>query len=149
MDPARHIDDTTIVTAGTRPYDLAIPIPIVGRWSRQRPYTPPVRAEPAANAGFPHRATKNEFHALEPTVRFTIPRVRIIRVMDQQVLVSITVSANSTGMAMSLTSGAKGQLLNALRIRAQSLISSFWIRLSMSTRSSKGRFGSVSDLRRD
>ena len=47
-----------------------------------------------------------------------------------------------------LTSGAKGQSLNALRIRAQSLISSLLICFLMSTRSSGGRFGSVSDLRR-
>ena len=47
------------------------------------------------------------------------------------------------------TSGAKGQLSNALRIRAHSLISRFLISFLISTRSSGGRLGSVSGLRRD
>lgn len=47
-----------------------------------------------------------------------------------------------------LTSGAKGQLLNALMINAQSLISSCLICLFTSMRSSGGRFGSVRGLRR-
>ena len=52
------------------------------------------------------------------------------------------------GSLVLLTSGAKGHRSNALRTRAQSLISKYLICFLRSTRSPSGRLGSASDLRR-
>ena len=103
----------------------------------------------ARNASFPTKGL-NGFRILESTVGYypSKPGYTCRGSTGPSVNRGQHQTCRRNGWMVLHTSGAKGQLSNALRIRAQSLISRFLICFLMSTRSSAGRLGSVSGLRR-